>query len=274
MVLDNVKQSTTDGSIDDVAYLTRSEHRISSLVALSNGPYSRSELCEVSGVSSSTIRRTLREFEQRSWIRKTGHQFEATQLGVFVASAMQDLIASMETERKLRTVWHWLPDDVGEFPIETWEDLCVTVAEPDSPYRPINRFDSLLRNTSRFRCVRPEIALMEPCFDLLFQLVEDGADVTLIDRPDSHEYFLSTYPERSARLMERDSFTVLEHESLPAHGVGLLDDRVAIGCFEQNSGTVQALIDADAPAVREWAESIFAAYRADARPLDSQRIDV
>lgn len=46
---------------------------------------------------------------------------------------MEDLLERVETERKLRDVWNWLPDEVGDFPVETWTDLTVTVADPDPP---------------------------------------------------------------------------------------------------------------------------------------------
>ena len=254
--------------IGDVAYLARSEHRVPALVAVTDRPRSRSELCELTGVSSSTIRRTLREFEDRSWIRKEGYRYTATRLGDAIASGMTDLIGLVETERKLRDVWHWLPDEVSEFPVETWSKLTVTVAEPDSPYCPVNRFESLLSRTSELRFLRPEVALMEPVLDELFGLIDDGVAITLVDRPSCHSYFRSTYPERSSEMMSRDNFTVLEHDELPSYGIGLLDDRVVISCYERASGTVQAVVDTDVPAVREWAESVYASYESDARPLE------
>ncbi|MFC4544052.1 helix-turn-helix transcriptional regulator [Halosolutus amylolyticus] len=262
----------TDEPIDDIAYLARSEHRVPTLVALTTRPRSRSELCELTGVSSSTMRRTLGEFEARSWIRKEGYQYVATRLGETIASGMEDVIERVETERKLRDVWHWLPAEVSEFPIETWADMTVTVAEPDFPYRPVDRFESLLRETNEFRSLRPEVALMDPCLDVLSQLIDDGVGITLIDRPSCHTYFLSTYPDRSSEMLKQDNFTVLEHDELPPYGIGLLDDRVAISCYEQDSGTVRAVIDTDAPAVREWAESVYTSYRSDAQPLEPHRI--
>ena len=111
---------------------------------------------------------------------------------------------------------------------------------------------------------------MEPCLDVLFRLLNDGASVTLIDRPSCHAYFFSTYPERSSAMVGRDNFTVLEHDELPPCGIGLLDDRVIISCFEEDSGTVQALIDTDAQTVREWAESLYASFEAEARPPVSE----
>ncbi|MDS0475396.1 MarR family transcriptional regulator [Natrinema sp. 1APR25-10V2] len=268
MVFVNTGHHDGNPAVADIAYLARSEHRIPTLVALTERPRSRSELCESTGVSSSTMRRTLDEFDDRHWIRKDGYRYMATRLGEAIASGMEDLIERVETERKLRHVWHWLPDAIGEFPFETWSELTVTVAEPDAPYRPVGRFESLLRETTTLRFLRPEVALMDPCFDALHQLIDAGVDMTLIDRRECHTYFLSTYPERSSEMMQRDNFTVLEHDDLLPYGLGLLDECVTISCYEQDSGTVHALIDTDAPAVREWAESVYETYRSGARRVE------
>jgi len=257
-----------ESPIGDIAYLTRSKHRVPTLLALTERPRSRSELCELAGVSSSTIRRTLDEFEDRIWIRKDGYQYTATRLGEVIAFAMEDLLDQVETERKLRDIWHWLPEEIGEFPPETWDAMTITVAEPDAPYRPVDRFESLLGDTNDLRLVRPEIALMEPCFEVLVRLIEEGVEVVLVARPESHTYFLSTYPERSAHMMGQDNFRVLEHGDLPACGTGLLDERVVISCYERDSGTVQALVDTEVAAVREWARSVCETYASEAEPVE------
>lgn len=250
--------------LEDIGYLTRSEHRTPTLVALTDRPRSRSELCELTAVSSSTIRRTLREFEDRTWVRKEGYQYVATPLGEAIADGMKELTSLVETERKLRDIWHWLPDEVTASPTETWSEMTVTLPEPDSPYRPVNRFKSLLKQTDEIRYLRPEVALMEPCFDALLSLVDSGVEMTLIDRPRCHAYFITTYPERSLEMEERDNFTVLQHDDLPQCGIGLLEDRVIISCYAADSGAVRALIETDGPTVREWAESTFASVEDEA----------
>ena len=259
-----------DSPVADIGYLSRSEHRIPMLVSLTDRPRSRSELCELTDVSSSTARRTLSEFEDRTWVRKEGYQYVATRLGDAIADGIEDLIDLFETEQKLRDIWHWLPDAVIELPAETWSEMTVTLPEPDSPYRPVNRFKSLLQQTTEVRYLRPEVALMEPCFDELLPLIDDGVDITLVDRPGCHEYFITTYPERSLAMEKRENFTVLEHDELPRYGIGLLTNRVTISCYEQDSGSVQALVDTDVPAIREWAESTYTSFENEAQPVEPE----
>ncbi|WP_207591723.1 transcriptional regulator FilR1 domain-containing protein [Halomontanus rarus] len=257
----------TRSPIDDIEFLARSDHRVTALVALAERPRSRADLQELTEASTSTIGRTLREFEHRRWIRRDGHQFEATQLGAFVASGMQDLIELIETEQTLRDVWQWLPPEASGFTLEMGTDAVVTEASIDDPYGPVNRFASLLRETDRFRFVGFDVALLEPCKDELSRRIVDGMDTEIIDPPSVARYIISTYSEHCAEPLESGHLTVRLHDDLPAYGVSLFDDRIGISGYNANSGTVQVFLDTDAPDAREWAESTYDSYRREARPL-------
>ncbi|GAB3677248.1 helix-turn-helix transcriptional regulator [Halopiger thermotolerans] len=260
-------RASAGSPIDDIAYLVRSEHRVAALVALAARPRSRSELRELAGVSSSTIRRTLREFEDRNWIRREGYRYEATQLGAAVATAMEEVIARVETERALRDVWHRLPGEDHGFTLEMCADATVTVARPADPYAPVNRFESLLRRTTAFRFVGTDIALFEPCKDVLRRRIVDGMETEIIDPPDLAAYIIETYPDHCSEPFESGNLAVFVHDDLPPYGIGIFDDRIAVSCYERDSGTVCVLVDTDAPPAREWAESRYEAARLEARPL-------
>lgn len=131
--------------IDDTAYLARSEYRAPTLVALAVRPRSRFKLWEMAGVSESAIRRTLREYEDRGWVQRTGYQYETTELGGFIAASVADLIERFETEQRLRAVWDCLPGEEHSFSFDMITDATVTVADAGDPYRPVNRFTQLLR---------------------------------------------------------------------------------------------------------------------------------
>jgi len=256
---------------DDIEYLLRSRHRVPTLVAMSVRPRSRSELVEYAGVSSSTIRRTLREFEERRWIQRSGYQYETTQLGGYVASAMAELIDRIETERKLRDVWEWLPNREDGFTIDMCIDASVTVATADDPYRPVNRFLTLLERTREFQFAGFDIALLEPCKDRLCAQIVDGMETEIIDPPRVAKYIRSNCPDLFSETLDSGNLNVIINDDLPPYGIGIFDDRVAICGYDPDSVTVRVLVDTDQPEAREWAESMYRTYRrvTPTVPLDS-----
>lgn len=251
----------TGGPLEDIAYLVRSDHRIPTLVALRSRPRSRSELWEMAGVSSSTIRRTLTEFEKRDWIRKDDYKYEATQLGAFVASAMVDLIERAETEQKLRDVWQWLPDEESGFTLDMCADATITVADADNPYRPVNRFTSLLEETEDFRFAGLDVAMFEPCKDELAERIQNGMHAEFINPPRVAKYIRNSCSELFSETLETGDMTLYLHNNLPSYGVGIFDERVVVTGYDPDGVTVRVLIDTEDQEARDWAESVYHTYR-------------
>lgn len=247
--------------IDDIAYLTRSEHRAPALIALTVRPRSRSELWEMTGVSESTIRRTLNEFEEREWVYRDGYQYETTQLGAFIASAMADLIDRVETERKLRDVWRLLPDEETGFTIEMCSDATVTVADPEDPSGPITRFCSLIKETEQLRFTGLDVAMLESCKNELCERIVDGMETELINPPRVANYIRSDCPDLFSEALESGNLDIRLHDELPPFGVSILDDRIAITGYDREGVMVRVLVDTDDPDAHDWAESTFRSHR-------------
>lgn len=250
----------TGSPLDDIAYLARSEHRAPTLVAVAARPRSRSELWEMTGVSSSTIRRTLGEFEDRNWIRRDGYRFTITPLGAFVATAVADLIERVELESQLRDIWQVLPGEDTGFTIEMCANAVVTVAEPENPYAPINRFQTLLEDTDTVRILGSSLALLEPCREDFCGRVIDGMQADIVDPPSAATYIRTTYPDLSSRTLESGNLTIHLHDDLPGYSVAIFDDRVAIIGHEPGSETVRVLVDTDNASARDWAMETFDRY--------------
>lgn len=258
----------TSTPLDDIEFLARSDHRVTALVALASRPRDRPELLEITGASTSTIGRTLREFENRRWVRREGHRFEATQLGRFVASGIEELMGRIETVNDLRDVWKWLPTEESGFTVEMGSSAVVTEATVDEPYGPVNRFISLLRGTDRFRFAGYDVALLEPCKDEFRRRILDGMRTEIIDPPSVATYILTRYEAHCADPLKRADLTVRVHDDLPPYGICLFDDRMAISGYNPDNGAVQVLLDTDDPDAREWAESTYDSSRREARRLD------
>lgn len=247
--------------LDDISYLSRSAHRIPALVAMSDRPMTRSELCDLTGVSPSTLRRTFREFEDRNWIERQENRYRTTQLGTFVASTMAELVTRMRTESTLREVWDYLPNDDNHFTLEMCLDAVVTISDAENPYRPVNRLRELIQDTTQFRFLGLDIAMLEPIKMELCQRIIDGMEAEIINPPRVANYIRSTSSELFTETLASGNLTIRLHDNLPRYGVSIVDDRIAISCYDPDGVTVRVLLDTDAPAAREWADTVYLKYR-------------
>ncbi|NHN41616.1 MarR family transcriptional regulator [Halorubellus sp. JP-L1] len=259
--------SASTGPLDDVEFLVRSEHRVDALGALATRPRTRADLLSLTGVSQSTIGRTLRAFEDRNWIRRNGKYYEATKPGAFVAVGVRELLDRVETERRLRDVWRLLPNEADGFGIEMCTDAVVTVARAADPYGPVNRFASLLEETDRLRFVGFDVSLLAPCVDEFCRALDAGMETELIESPGVVGRIHETCPEQFADRLSGGDLTVSVHDALPAFGVGILDTRVAISGCDPDSGAVAVLVDTEDPVARAWAASLYESYRREATPI-------
>lgn len=247
--------------LEDIEFLARSVHRATVLDAVAREPRSRADLLALTGVSQSTMSRMLREFEARNWIRRDGSEYEATPTGAFVAGGLWELVERVHVEQTLRDVWELLPDETSGFTLEMVADAVVTVADADDPYRPVNRFLALVRDTGAFRFAGFNVALLQPCKDELCRQILDGMPAELIDPPNVVQYIRATCPDQFAETLESGDLTIRVHDDLPQYGIGLFDDRIAISGYDPTTGTVKVLVDTDAPDAREWAETVYETYR-------------
>lgn len=232
----------------------------------------RRELQDRLDVSRATIHRHTRLLTELSVIEEVNGKFRLTELGTLLADAILRFKREAGSALQLAPMLEVVEDASVDIDIDAFAGATITSAEQGDPYAPVNRFETLLQMTNEFRFVGSEVALMEPCLDVVTQLIDDGVDITFIDRPSCTEYFFSTYPDLSAESLERENFTVLEHDELPPYGISLFTDRVAISCYEQANGTVRTLIDTDVQEAREWAETKFVSFLSEARLLTPDSI--
>ena len=258
-----------DSALGDIEYLSRSEHRVAILDALCDAPRNRDELRELSDASSSTVGRVLEALEQRQWVKHTGGRYEATQLGSHVNDGFQALLNGMAVERQLRSLWPSLPRQLREdLPIDIIDTGHVTVAGPDAPYRPINQFVELAKQSSSLRFVGFDLGLVEPCFSEMRRQILDGLDARVIDPPEVVSYLISEYPDDCEAIFSSGNLNLSVSDELPEYGIGIFDESVIICVYDPEAGTIRGLIESDHEAVRSWAMEQFDHYLETARPFE------
>lgn len=251
----------------EVKYLVRSEHRVTALNALSEGPVSRSDLRELTGSSSSTISRMLAEFEDRCWIERSGSQYEATPLGSFVAEGIMALLGRMETEWKLREVVRWFPMANVEFDlIQRLGDAEIILATESDPMAPLRRAADQLHDGAQLRFLTTQVAawyfhrVKEHVIrhDLVVEgVVTPDVFETLTTDPAMEAVSQDIYDSGSATLFISDEVPIKLHIIGDTVGVALVD----------NTTKLRGLVSSDDEAVYQWAVDIFETYRDEADPV-------
>lgn len=261
-----------DSSLGDIEFLARSPYRVAVLNALMAGPRDRDALRMASGASSPTLGRILSDFERRGWLVRTGQEYELLLLGTFVAEGVLDLLARMNTARKLRDVARWLPVDTFAFELDCLADATVTLPTRSDPLAPMRRANELERTARRSRVLTH--ALPSPCLDAHWEAITTGTHrfeavltpgvVATMAEP--------AHGSRFAEILASEQATVFVcDEDIPTV-VGINDGVVYFG-VDDSKGAPIALIETDDETVRSWAENTFDSYRRKSSPLTRDRFE-
>lgn len=259
-----------DTTLDDIEFLISSQHRVGVLDALNEHPCERDDLRTVTGASSPTMGRILSDFEDRYWIVKEDQTYRLTDLGEFVAAQLTEFHDAMRFERTLRDVWPWLPREIDGFSVELFTDVVVSQPGPGYPYQPVERLTHLITETTAMRGFGMAM-LKSGNLEVFFDRALEDLECEYIYPPAVFEELLSWDEQTVLKAATRANYTVLLHDELPIDkrcGICLFDDRVSICCYNQETGTLQSLVDTGSTEMRTWAESYYEQYREEARPLD------
>jgi len=264
-----------DSAVRDIEFLARSEHRLGTLEALSDGRHDRRDLRAATGASDPTIGRVVRDFEDRSWIVRDGPCYELTPLGEFVTERFLDLCEGMRTGETLREVWQWLPREMEGFAVEHFEDAVVAYPGPNYPYTPVERVTHLLESTDSIRGLGTTI-YKSGNLDVFCRRVIEGMEMEYVYSLPVLQAIVDWNPELTARAFERDNCTVFLHDDLPDDsrcGLNIMDDCIGICGHDPETAQLEAVIDTATPEAREWAETVYEQCLEDARPFDVREMD-
>ncbi|MFC6722837.1 helix-turn-helix transcriptional regulator [Halobium palmae] len=264
-----------DTAIQAIEFLARSEHRVATLEALSERQRDRRDLRTVTGASDPTIGRIIRDFEDRSWIKREGPCYELTPLGEFVTERFLDLREGMRTGAMLSEVWQWLPREMSAFDVESFEDTVVANPGPNYPYTPVKRVTHLLESTDSIRGLGTTI-YKSGNLDVFCRRVIEGMEMEYIYSPPILKAIVNWNPELTARAFECDNCTVFVHDALPDGnrcGLNIMDDCIGICGHDPKTAQLEAVIDTPSPKARTWAESIYEECRNEARPFQVNELD-
>ncbi|WP_254536017.1 helix-turn-helix transcriptional regulator [Halomarina litorea] len=252
------------GGTDTLIQLVR---RSPLLSALREGPLDRRDIEARLDVSKPTVHRATKALTERGFVERDGSVFRLTRSGRVVAEAAEDFRRTATAADRLAPLLHAIDDADPTFDVavEPFADARVTCSEPGHPYRPLNRFMTLVRETDRLRGF--DTTTVAPGnVATIHERIVDGMVTEILYPPGVVEDVLGNDPERAREAVESGNLTLGLHESLPC-GLALFDDRVGLGGYDAGTGTLSVFVDTDDPEAYAWGERTFERYRAAATPL-------
>lgn len=266
-------------SLEDIAFLARSENRLQVLAALTatvtppgkeTPSYARRELAGLTGTSRTTLGRILSEFEERGWAqRNTEGEYEATPRGQHVAVEFEPLVHSVEAIRDLGEAVALLP--ITELSMGPTNDLSVglhhfanaTVSYPDG-YDPTffgRYFADLVEGASSLYWIdyvaTPEKMLQAVVEELhVGDLTGEGVFPTFL--VDHFKENPGVGPRR--RDIEADGMRIFEYDGHIPCNLFVVDDTVLIENSQVDTLPDSTIIESQNETVRAWARAVIDRY--------------
>ncbi|MFP8891692.1 helix-turn-helix transcriptional regulator [Natrialbaceae archaeon A-CW2] len=235
------------------------------LEALRTEPLDRREIEDRLDVSRATSHRFTQWLDGQGFVEKVDGRFQLTGRGEAVADEVLRFEANVRTVHRLAPLLDTICADHQEFVLEPFVDAKVTLAEPEAPYQPVERFISLLTESETFRGFNT--THMAPLVLSGFHnQIFDETDTEIIYLPHIGGKLFDTYPKRAQEAIDRGHLALRTRDDLP-YGLAIFDERVGIGGYDEATGLMQVFVDTDEPIACEWADRVYASVRADSDPL-------
>jgi len=235
------------------------------LEALRQEPLDRGEIEERLDVSRATSHRFTQWLDEQGFVEKVDSRFQLTGRGEAITDEVLRFEANVRTVNRMAPLLDLICEDHQEFVVEPFLDATVTVAKPDDPYQPVERFISLVEESDTFRGFNT--THMAPLvLGEFHQRVFDGTDTEIIYLAHIVEKLFETYPTQATEAIERGHLTLRTRDELP-YGLAIFDERVGIGGYDESTGMMEVFVDTESPIAREWAERVYASVRDDSEPL-------
>lgn len=256
-----------DPPLDDIAYLSRSNHRVRVLSELARESATRGDLRDAIDVSQPTLGRILDGFEERGWLTETDRRYALTPFGRLVAEEFEALMETVETIQQLRELVPRLPLDHLDFDLRLLADARITTPSESDATAHVRREEKLARQAKRisFFCNSAHPYTVEV---YRHRVVEEGQHLDAVIAADAMEAASAdpTMRDHLRDILESDRSTIYRYEGHVPVMVGLMDETATIAPLDE-AGVSCGLIETENDTIREWVEETIEAYRAEAHEV-------
>lgn len=254
-------------SIDDIAFIARSDHRIDVLTELADGDRTRQELRDATGIIQPTLGRVLNGFDDRDWIQKNGSAYSLTPFGSVLVEQFEEMVAVVETMRLFRGASHHLPLDEMDFDLRRFGYARITTPTTTDAMAHLRREEELAEGAASIRhlCSSAFPPHIKTYRDRILDSGQRFEAVITADALDAAGADRET-AELVRDIARADTATIYRYDGPVTYQLGIHDDTAIIVPLD-DTGAPCAVIETEDDVIREWVTGELDAYRSRATLL-------
>lgn len=269
---DTSRETTLRATLADINYLARSQNRFRLLETICTSSCRREDLRRRFEIHRTTLRKNLRELEDRDWIESSpsDNTYRGSPAGRIVVESLRDTLSDFRTADQLEKILPFLPENPSIRTL-TLRACNVTRCDVDGPYAPMHRLFTLVEETESLHSFTP---VFTPLYVEGFaDQSPDAHEFEIIGPPEFFDTMRSEYGSSLDQALGAASVTLLVSNDLPQFGVFLFDDAGVIAAYDHNM-RLHSLLEAgpEQQQVIEWAEQQYETQRNTADEYESWRV--
>lgn len=257
--------SSAEAALERLEFLTTSPNRLRLLRSLSKDAASPDALGEELKLPRSTLRRNLTALEEQGYVSyaATKNRYEITVAGELACEAVEDALSTVGLAASLSPFFERFP---VELPVDTdaLKSCNVTASTTDTPFEPLYH---VRRDVMDGTEVAGFVPTINPLYlETLRECIPKELTVEIIAPPTGYESASPEYDETLTALEAADNVTLYESSAVPDYALGIVDERVLLGAFDERMRTHSVLGAPSQPELLAWAKEKYDEIESTATP--------
>lgn len=260
----------TDESERGIRYLSGSSTRVAVLDRVCEGATQPATLVESTGVSRTTVHRTLTDLVDRDWVRRVDGGYAATAAGALAVDAYQNAQTTFRTLERVKPFLARAETAVDELEIEWFRAATLSTATESNPHQPLEWYADRLERVDGDRVRGTSPVISRQILETYVPLVDRGVPTELIIGESTYADVAEQYPDELRTLLSQRHYHLYVTTEVPSLGVTLVDETVFLGAYDD--GQFVATVESSDRRLRKWAARRYREWREGARRVVADAI--
>lgn len=256
-----------------ISYLSGSPVRVDILDELSEGPAKPADLVSSTGVSRTTVHRSLTELCDRGWVDRVDGGYVATTIGELALETYRRARTRFRTIDRFEPFLAHADVDAAELELDWLETAELATASENRPHRPIewyaDRVAVAAEDGAAFRGVSPVVN--RQLIQIHVPIVEDGTPTTLVIDEPTYRAAAEQYGAQLRESLSLDHYDLYVTDEELSMGLSLVGETVFLGAYDDD-GRLVVIVESTDDRLRDWTARRYRRWRETARLVTADSI--